>query len=144
MKVVPQVMGVQSSNKGEMYDFDVFFYIINPLDTNKIALYSFDKYGSAKKNATEETFLGSLNFNTAERGSFKWDTFAGEKKTQVALVSSTNDSFTISVSSIKKKNHSVELTFEGKRPDWLAKDQIWPGEVVRYEIKDLTPDKSRR
>lgn len=133
-------MGAHLSD-GKMYDFSVYFFIVNPLNSSVEAFYSFDKYGSGKKKITEENFVGSDNFNTADKKPFKYDTLAADWMTkvdaQVDFESFNKDSFTITVSRPKKANYSVDLTFMGKIPDWLSNGQIWPGKLIMYQVKDF-------
>lgn len=141
MMVIPQVLGGHFKDK-EVFDFSVNFLMVNPQDKCTEAAYVFNKYGSGKKKKADEAdFLGSLQFNTAEKKPYQFDTFAGrfvEKvEAQVDLDSFNSTSFTITVSRPKKQNHTVDLTFMGDVPPWLSDGQVWHGKLLIYEIKDL-------
>jgi len=62
---------------------------------------------------------------------------------QVELESHNKNSFTITVSLVKKKSNSVNLTFQGEKPSWLTDDSkaIFHGKLMLSQVKDFTPQK---
>jgi hypothetical protein len=122
--------------KGSLYDFEAQFILLNPDNSYEEAFYAFDKYGSGKDKGTVQDFEGAKNFNETIGDPFHWDTLADDMnnkvEAQVSLVHGGKERFTINVERTKKRNYSVDLTFKGEVPDWLAHGQKWSGKLVMY------------
>ena len=160
MNVVAQFILVDLDKGGSMFDFQVMFFIVNPRASWLEAFYIFDK-NSTKKEIEESKRISSKNLkdqmqlfegadsNAAnERKPFAYDEMTGrgvgrDIDAQVQLESSTDDNFTITVSLVKKKGNSVNLTFQGEKPSWLTDDSkaIFHGKLMLSQVKDFTPQK---
>jgi len=157
MKVQAQFITVDLDKSGSMFDFQVMFYIINPLDENIIALYIFDKNSTRKEekesarilkeNLTKQmgVFKGLIPANTNDSKPFKYNTLTDGKvvDAHVDLASYNNDNFTITVSLVRKKGNSVDVTYIGAKPSWLTDKAIFPGKLSLVELRDVGPPVQR-
>jgi hypothetical protein len=160
MRVQAQFITVDMDKSGSMFDFQVMFYIINPADENIIAKYIFDKNSTKKEekesakilkeNLTKQigVFKGVIPANVNDSKPFRFNTLTDDKSmaaksvdAQVDLASFNKNSFTISVSLVKKKGNSVDVSFEGDKPSWLTDKAIFPGKLVMVELVDVGPKK---
>ena len=161
MNVVAQFIMSDLDKSGSMFDFQVMFFIVNPRGSWIEAFYIFDK-NSTKKEVQEskrildknlskqmQLFKGDLDNGPAnERKPFAYDDMTGmgigrNVDAQVELESFNKNRFTISLSLVKKKSNSVNLTFEGEKPSWLPDDgkSIFNGKLMLTDVKDLSPKK---
>ena len=89
-------------------------------------------------------FLGSFENVTNQKKPYKYDKLTEQTEgkgveAQVELYLYNNKSFTVTVSLRKKRDHSVDLTFEGDKPSWLKDDDkaVFHGQLMLSIVKDL-------
>ena len=155
MQVQAQLMAADLDKNGSMFDFQASFHIINPLDTNIIAPYLFDKNSTRKQEKESakidkekltkqmELYKGVIPANINDSKPFKFNTLTNGSlfalDAIVDLDSFNSDSFTITVSLVKKKGNSVNLTYIGAKPSWLTDKALFHGKLTMARLKDVGP-----
>jgi hypothetical protein len=158
MRVGAQHILVDLDTSGSMFDFQTLFFIVNPRASWFQAFYIFDK-NSTKAEEKEsrrildknlkkqmQLFEGADSNAVNERKPFAYDEMTGrgvgrDVDAQVQLESSTDDSFTITVSLVKKKANSVRLTFQGEIPSWLSGSKPINGKLSLNRVKEFEAPK---
>ena len=159
MNVHAQFIFADLDKSGVMFDFQVWFFIVDPRFHWIQAFYIFDK-NSTKAEEKEskrildkglkkqgQLFEGAYPNTVNERKPFAYDAMTGKGvgrnvDAQVKLESHTADSFTITVSLVTKKANSVSLKFEGEKPSWLSGSQaIFNGKLSLNQVKEFPAPK---
>jgi hypothetical protein len=129
MEVQAQILQAYLDERGSMFDFVVYFFIIDPRNSAVEAFYVFDKLSTSQQNKVvkqidkmppkeagkrTQSFVGADDTDTNEKKPFKFDTLTGGKfgtnvKAQVELASFNSKGFTITVSLLEKKNILLTL-----------------------------------
>src|SRR5882757_10596003 len=150
MDVIGRVFSAYLDDNKSMFDFSIAFIIVDPKTRFMEAFYYFNKVAKPSKSIkakeakldSEENsdqvqvFLGHDDPDTNEKKPFHFDTLTerGAGRTvdaQVTLLSSDEGKFTVTVSLLKKKNHSVTVSFQGGAPSWLARNKaVFNGSLI--------------
>lgn len=161
MDVYGQVFGAYLDKDKSMFDFNIAFFIVNPQVSGFEAFYFFNKVANpskairakeakidgARKTDQLQLFEGTDDPDVNEKKPYHYDTLTGRGiglgvDAQVTLLSSDDDTFTVTVSLTKKKGYSVTVSFQGAAPSWLTRDKaVFSGTLMLGEVKDLRPKK---
>jgi hypothetical protein len=162
MEVFGQVFGAFLDKNKSMFDFQIGFFIQNPRMRDFEAFYAFNKVANPDKKMRakekkieddddsdqQQVFLGHDDSDTNERKPYHYDTLTERDAglsvgAQVTLASSSKSKFTVTITLLKKKDHSVTTSFKGAAPDWLARNKaVFNGTLMLLEVKDLRPDEN--
>lgn len=163
MDVQAQFLYSYLDKSGSMFDFSLYFFIVNPVNSAQQASYTFEKSSTAKENKEiakidklkgkdlekrTSAILGSYdtianenkpyNFNTlTEKSIGKWVDAVFE------LDSYNSSTFTLLIYLKKKRSRSVVMRFDGEKPSWMLDNGKFhlPGALMMTEIMDFNAKK---